>query len=75
MLQDTIAFESSKNINLQLFKRLHDFFFELVDYDYSDNKYIQQMNEKDKEFAELNNSDYRKMYTKHLTLVKSSKDK
>lgn len=72
MLHDTIAFENSKNINLQLFKRLHDFFFELVDYDYSDNKYILQMSEEDKLFAELNNSDYRKMFFKCENMIKKS---
>jgi len=66
IIQTTIALEKTKNVNVQLFKELHDFFFEVVDYDYSNNKYIMQMDEKDKFFAELNNNDYRKMFAKYL---------
>lgn len=56
MIQSVLVLE--KSIDLQLFKRLHDFFFEVVDYDYSNNKYIANISKKDRLFAEINNKDY-----------------
>lgn len=41
------------------FKKLHDFFFELVDYDYRDNKFINLLDKKKRMYAELNNYDYK----------------
>jgi hypothetical protein len=34
------------------------FFFEVVNYDYHDNKYILQIDEEDRSLAEFNNWDY-----------------
>lgn len=50
-----------EEINLQLFKELHDFFFELVDYDYQSNKYIIQIDKEARMLAEVNNIDYKEL--------------
>lgn len=47
--------------SVELFKELRDFFFELVDCDYHENKYIKKLSEKSKLAAEVNNIDYLKM--------------
>lgn len=57
MIQAILVLEKDK-INIDLFKKLHDFFLEVVDYDYSHNKYICNMSRKDRLFAEINNNDY-----------------
>lgn len=48
-----------ENVTYDKFKTLQDFFFELVDYDYHDNKYICSLNDKTVMYAELNNVDYK----------------
>lgn len=58
MIQAILVLEKEK-LNIDLFKKLHDFFFEVVDYDYSDNKYIVNMSKKDRLFADINNMDYK----------------
>lgn len=58
MIQAALVLEQEK-IDIDLFKKMHDFFFEVVDYDYSNNKYIADMSRKDKLFAEVNNKDYK----------------
>ncbi|WP_294379379.1 glycosyltransferase [uncultured Clostridium sp.] len=56
MIQAILVLE--KKADLKLFKKLHDVFLEVVDYDYHDNKYIAQLDKKDRLFAEINNKDY-----------------
>lgn len=46
-------------VTYEMFKELREFFFELVDYDYSDNKYILTLDKRKRMYAELNNSDYK----------------
>lgn len=48
-----------ENINYEKFKELQEFFFELVDYDYHNNKYILELDKKKRMYAELNNADYK----------------
>ena len=48
-----------KEVNYEMYQKLQEFFFELVDYDYSDNKYIIRMDKKERMYAELNNADYK----------------
>ena len=48
-------------MNFELFKELRDFFFDLVDYDYHNNKYILQIDKSNRMLAEVNNIDYRKL--------------
>jgi glycosyltransferase involved in cell wall biosynthesis len=50
---------SERNINYEMYKELQEFFFELVDYDYHDNKYILSLDGKKRMYAELNNADYK----------------
>lgn len=50
-----------EEINLNIFKELHDFFFELVGYDYQNNKYILQIDKQDRMLAEINNIDYKQL--------------
>lgn len=58
MVLNYILTLEKENINSNLFKDLHDFFFELVDCDYQDNKYVQQISREDRLAAEINNIDY-----------------
>lgn len=51
----------------RIFKKLHDFFKELVIYDYHSNKYILKIKESDRVFAEINNNDCNKL-TSILTI-------
>ncbi|EKQ51163.1 MULTISPECIES: glycosyltransferase [unclassified Clostridium] len=67
MVQLAMSLDEARLLGVQVFKDLHDFFLEIVDYDYSNNKYILEMNEKDKFFAELNNSNYQKLFSEYLT--------
>lgn len=46
-------------VTYEMYKRLQEFFFKLVDYDYEENKYIMRMDKKEKMYAELNNMDYK----------------
>lgn len=46
-------------VNYEMYKELQEFFFELVDYDYHDNKYINLLDKKKRMYAELNNVDYK----------------
>jgi len=48
-----------KEVNYEVYRELQEFFFELVDYDYHDNKYILTLDKKKRMYAELNNSDYK----------------
>lgn len=50
-----------EEINFERFKKLHDFFFELVNYDYQNNKYILQLDKSNRVLAEVNNIDYREL--------------
>lgn len=50
-----------EEISVELFKDLHNFFYELVDCDYHKNKYIKNLSEKSRLPAEVNNLDYMKM--------------
>ncbi len=47
------------DVDYEMFKELQEFFFELVDYDYHNNKYILELDKKKRMYAELNNVDYR----------------
>lgn len=60
MLEYAVSLEN-ENMNLALFKELQDFFFELVNYDYQDNKYISQFSREERLFAEVNNADYKQL--------------
>lgn len=51
----------NETVNLEVFKDLHDFFFELVDCDYHNNKYILNMSKEIRIAAEINNEDYTKL--------------
>lgn len=46
-------------VNYEMYKELQEFFFELVNYDYRDNKYILNLDKKKRMYAELNNADYK----------------
>lgn len=48
-----------EEVGYDKFKTLQDFFFEFVDYDYHDNKYISRLDDKVIMYAELNNLDYK----------------
>ncbi|MFL0197879.1 glycosyltransferase [Clostridium sp. WILCCON 0269] len=50
-----------EEMNPRLFKELRDFFFEVADCNYQNNKYILQINESDRSLVELNNRDYRQL--------------
>lgn len=43
----------------EVYKELQEFFFELVKHDYSNNKYILNLDKKKRMYAELNNKDYK----------------
>lgn len=57
MIQAVLVLGEKNDIDV--FKKMHNFFFEVVDYDYSNNKYIANMSKKDKLFEEVNNKDYK----------------
>ena len=48
-----------KKVSYEMYKELQEFFFELIDYDYHDNKYINMLDKKKRMYAELNNVDYK----------------
>jgi len=48
-----------EEVNYEMYRELQEFFFELVDYDYHDNKYILRLDKKKRMYAELNNVDYK----------------
>ena len=50
---------NEEKVNYEIYKELHEFFFELVDYDYNDNSYILTLDKKKRMYAELNNLDYK----------------
>lgn len=54
----TLGLEKAQ-VTYEMYKKLQEFFFELVDYDYEDNKYIMKMDKREKMYAELNNMDYK----------------
>ena len=62
MVNYAITLEKDE-VSLELFKELHDFFFDLVDYEYGDNKYIWEMSEEDRLAAEVNNLDYAQLFS------------
>ena len=54
----TLCLDEEK-VNYEMYRELQEFFFELVDYDYHDNKYILTLDKKKRMYAELNNVDYK----------------
>ena len=48
-----------EKVNYEMYRELQEFFLELVDYDYHDNKYILALDKKKRMYAELNNADYK----------------
>lgn len=46
-------------VTYEMFKELREFFFELIDYDYQDNKYILRLDKRKRMYAEINNADYK----------------
>lgn len=60
MLRHITLGSEPEDLTYDIFKKLRDFFIELVPYDYNDNKYIQQMDKKKlRMYAELNNADHK----------------
>lgn len=48
-----------KRVDYEMYRKLQEFFFELVDYDYHNNEYILRLDKKKRMYAELNNTDYK----------------
>lgn len=59
MLQYCTLCLDEEEVNYEMYRELQDFFLELVDYDYHDNKYILSLDKKKRMYAELNNADYK----------------
>lgn len=59
MLQYYTLYLDEEAVNYEMYKALQEFFFELVDYDYHDNKYIATLDKKKIMYAEINNLDYK----------------
>ncbi len=62
ILEFVIVLEKEE-VNLELFKELHDFFFETAEHDYQNNKYILQIDKADRIWAETNNKNYSEIIT------------
>lgn len=59
MLQYCTLYLDEGAVNYDIYKVLQKFFFELVDYDYHNNKYISTLDKKKIMYAEINNLDYK----------------
>ena len=61
-------------LTYDMFKELHDFFFELVDYPYMENQYICSLEKKKRMYAELNNYNYKTILDTILTSKPNNKE-